>query len=498
MLTSAQDLGSAKSFASSLTHNFAGVSQQVEVGSYAAKRCASFLKKLAAAQEEYARSIQKLLAHEQAKFPKLSHDGMKGSTKTWAHLQDLFSRLAKSHLAESIEISQSVAAPLMDFHLSQEERRKEILVEERKSSLEMSKAREEVTKSLSQTLKLLEEARKLQTEAAAAEKAKAAAAASGGSGVGFFKTLSMKVGKKPEALIKDAAKAAGLYQTSILNANRRQARYCDVELPKLFNDMQLLEKRRMDTVRSRLGKFHASACSFVQERAGTMELIRATVEQIDPAADIATFIQDQLYEHGLPIPPRAFTYDLPCSVGDIEAGRLEGNPNSIFRSTLQHCMDLQKISSDQSAARLDLPRIVPTLISRIKELGGYTELGIFRISVGKDDLDALRKQIDTDGNYNLSNVKNAHICAALLKEWVRLLAEPLIPTETSYAAAIEAAKSIPAAAGAAGARDGVNTEAILKLFDNLPPLNQKVLRALSMMVRDLSTPANSEISKMSV
>jgi len=41
------------------------VAAQVEIGSYAAKRAASFLKKLALAQEEYSRQINKLVAHEQ-------------------------------------------------------------------------------------------------------------------------------------------------------------------------------------------------------------------------------------------------------------------------------------------------------------------------------------------------------------------------------------------------------------------------------------------------
>jgi len=210
--------------------------------------------------------------------------------------------------------------------------------------------------------------------------------------------------------------------------------------------------------------------------------------------DLETFIQDQLYEHGPPIVPRPFSYDLPCTPADIDAGRLEGNPLSIFRSTLQHCMELQRASSDPAAARLDIPRILPALMGRIKELGGYTELGIFRISVGKEDLDALRKQIDVDANYDLSNVRNAHICAALLKEWVRLLAEPLIPTEPFYAQAVEAVRS----ASSSGATSGPPADAILRVFDGLPAINQRVLKALGTMVRDLSRPENSDASKMTL
>lgn len=175
------------------------------------------------------------------------------------------------------------------------------------------------------------------------------------------------------------------------------------------------------------------------------------------------------------------------SPADIDAGRLEGNPNSVFRTTLQHVMELQKNCNDATAKSMDIPRLIPALITRIKELKGFTELGIFRISVGKDDLDNLRKQIDSDFNYNFTNIRNAHICAAMLKEWLRSLNEPIIPTEPFYAQAIESVK---------GANN--NVAAIGKLFENLPSLNQKILKELALMVREISDPRSVELSKMSV
>jgi hypothetical protein len=484
-LTAAQDLGSAKSFASSLTHNFLGVSAQVEIGSYAAKRCASFLKKMALAQEEYSRNISKLLLHEQTKLAKLSGDHMGVANKTWLAIQEIYARVAKNHLAEAAEVSLQVVAPLVEFHVAQEERRKEILQEERKISLEMAKAREEVSKGLVACTRLLDEAKKLQAEANEDRKTQAS-----GEKTGFFKSLSMKVGRKPETVLKEAGKAASTYQTSILTANKRQARYLEQDLPKLFGDMQSLEKRRLDTTKQRLLKFHSTAASFAAERAAMMDELKKAVDLNNSTQDIKEFIEEMLYEHGPSHSVRQFSYELPCTPNDIESGRLEGSPNSIFRATLEHCMELQRASTDAAASRMDIPRILPTLITRIRELGGYTELGIFRISVGKDDLDALRKQIDIDGNYNVANVKNAHICAALLKEWLRLLAEPLIPTEVFYQQAIDSVK------GSSGA--SFNPALIMKLYDNLPVLNQKILRELSLMVRDISEPTNAEKSKMNV
>lgn len=499
MLTSAQDLGAMKSFSTSLTHNFSGVAAQVEVGAYATKRAASFLKKFAAAQDEYARTVGKLLAHEHVKLSKLQGDGMKVANKTWAAFLELMGRYTKSCAAESAEIVSQAAGPLGDTFLMLEEKRKEILQEERKCSLEMVRAREEVSKTLSHTVKLLDEAKL----AVAHEKGAKSGTMGGGAG-GFFKQLAAAVGKKPQELIKDATKSSQLYTAAIAQANKRQSRYIEQDMPKLFCDLQLLEKRRLDSVKARLTKFHASTAKFALERASILEVVRTTVELMNSRADIATFIQDQLYEHGTPIPRPPFAYDLPCTPADIEAGRLEGNPNSVFRSTLQHCMNLLP----ENSKHLDVPLILPTLINRIRELNGFTELGIFRISVSKEELDATRQQIDA-GNYNVCNVHNAHVCAALLKDWIRLLAEPVIPSTPFYQQAIDAVagakqpSSLSDPVAAASSTFVTLTPAqqaagVAKVFSALPALNQRVLKQIALMAREISEPKNAEISKMTV
>lgn len=457
----------------------------MEWGSYASKRAASFLRKLGQAQQEFAHSISKLLSHEQSKLGKLSSDHMKLANKTWSELQNLFARIAKSHLEEASELSLQVVAPLMEFHDAQEVQRKELLAEERKVSLEMVRAREEVSKGLAQCNKLLEEARKLQAEAAQSAKA-----AESGQKTGFFRSLTMKVGKKPEDARLEALKAAQNYAAAVTMANKKQNRYVESELPKLFDAMQQLEEKRLDTTRTRLLRFQSLASRYAAERAQVMAEIRAALEADTTAQDIQGFIEDVLYEHGPPVAPRPFQYELACSVADLEAGRLEGsNPNSLFRATLAECMERQ--ADRPEAAGLDVPWLLPALIGRIQELGGYAEQGIFRISVAKEELDLLRTQLDEEGRHDLSHVTNPHVCAALLKDWLRLLTDPLIPTEQFYAQAIAAAK---------GSSSGPSFDRapFQSLFRSLPALNQRVLQHLSGMVRAISEPANAETNKMTV
>ncbi len=71
--------------------------------------------------------------------------------------------------------------------------------------------------------------------------------------------------------------------------------------------------------------------------------LRRAVDLMQPDTDIAGFIEDYVYANGAPNPSPAYMYQLSATPKEIESGMLEGNPNSVFRSTLQHVMELQKV-----------------------------------------------------------------------------------------------------------------------------------------------------------
>eukprot|EP00466_Bigelowiella_natans_P020574 jgi/Bigna1/61642/fgenesh1_kg.24_\ len=119
------------------------------------------------------------------------------------------------------------------------------------------------------------------------------------------------------------------------------------------------------------------------------------------------------------------------------------------------------------------------MIEAIRKLGGFTVEGIFRLSAKKDDLVRLRKQFD-QGIYAVKET-SPHVPAGLLKQWLRELAEPLIPTE-KYAEAIEIARSKP------------ELQDVQNFVEKLPGINLNVLKHISSMAKEIA--AQSAVNKM--
>jgi hypothetical protein len=157
---------------------------------------------------------------------------------------------------------------------------------------------------------------------------------------------------------------------------------------------------------------------------------------------------------------------------------VEANPNSIFGVTIDRCMTIQASSHPE----LKVPRIVTTMIDAVRTRGGYGVEGIFRISAVKDDLDGLKKQIDS-GDYDIKT-PSPHIPAGMLKQWMRELAEPLIPTSL-YNDAITAA------------RNGSGDDA-MKVVKQVAPTTRAILDMLAAMSSEISNDTNKPTSRMGI
>ncbi|KAJ2662653.1 hypothetical protein IWW48_001711 [Coemansia sp. RSA 1200] len=99
---------------------------------------------------------------------------------------------------------------------------------------------------------------------------------------------------------------------------------------------------------------------------------------------------------------------------------------------------LDDIAADSAlvASQTGLPRIVEQLVSLIVSLGGLSTEGLFRIPGDADAVALARLRIEA-GSADFAAIDDPNVPASLLKEWMRDLADPLVP-ESYYARCVAA------------------------------------------------------------
>eukprot|EP00479_Gromia_sphaerica_P006430 TRINITY_DN1822_c0_g2_i1.p1 TRINITY_DN1822_c0_g2~~TRINITY_DN1822_c0_g2_i1.p1 ORF type:complete len:290 (+),score=36.24 TRINITY_DN1822_c0_g2_i1:295-1164(+) len=144
-----------------------------------------------------------------------------------------------------------------------------------------------------------------------------------------------------------------------------------------------------------------------------------------------------------------------------------------FESTLDGLMQLPENRNR------DVPLLLEELIHAIRTTEGMSSQGIFRIPAGHDNLKRYKTQISS-GDYSVPKNLSCDIPAALLKEFIRTLAEPLIP-----------ATLVQACHGLKSVDHSAKLGAILA---QIPEVNRNVYFCLMRFLREVAT--NSETNSM--
>mmetsp|Transcript_4607 Transcript_4607/g.8985 ORF Transcript_4607/g.8985 Transcript_4607/m.8985 type:complete len:649 (-) Transcript_4607:439-2385(-) len=469
-----------------ILHKVGAISRQVEGGLYLIKRVASVVHRIAAAEQQHVMACKKVLDQEKQKLKDKMMDEMTRCVDAW----DSTERYLRGNMDKQEELAknmeQKISNPMMQFYTDAELKRKAILKDEKKYGVEMNRAKVGVQKNLRNCQKLIKSC--LLAKAEQEEKKK------GGSigkkkkfGAGMLKWAKNMMRGSLSELQNQAATAAKNYAASIEFANERQHQYYDKELPLICKQFEMLERSRINALHKYLHMLNEISRAHAEPVMKFIEDHKRLLSEMSPDKDITDFTAHTIRMYG-PVPPmEPYTYQLPCTQKDIKAGRFQGNPNSFFYATLEHCMDMQKGKYD-----LDVPIIVVNLIKAIQDLGGMTVEGIFRLSAKKEDLVRLRAQFDK-GDVEVRET-SPHVPAGLLKQWLRELAEPLIPTEL-YEEAIKIAKSIKD-------EDPKLTKSVIDGFvTQLPALNQKVLEhicTLAGKIADLSSVNKMTYSNLAI
>ncbi|CAD5206655.1 unnamed protein product [Bursaphelenchus okinawaensis] len=194
----------------------------------------------------------------------------------------------------------------------------------------------------------------------------------------------------------------------------------------------------------------------------------------DPLLDPPEFVCSKYAKHcfkRIQLPINFFK----VSLESIQTARYNIFYPSMFGTTLEELMDYQK----DKCPNLDIPWIEDVLISMIYELGGERTEGIFRITA---DPDCMHQGIVQLNVWVKPAIRDAHIPAALLKQWLRQLPAPLVPDEM-YDKCLSAST------------DADKATALVK---SLPHINQKVLVALLTMLQRLIDDETVKSTKMDV
>lgn len=484
-------------FATQLPHQFDLVSTQVETGMRVLKRMRSFFQKYRKIQETFALELQKAASYERAKLEAIKDPDQMSSC--WQACIGVFDTI-EEFSAATLDIAGdsaflTVVQPLDQFHNIG-------LTHGKENRDEMNRIKDSLSQ-VQQSIEKSREACQKQLNALAFVKAQQLGKLSGNKGDGGKRksVLSKAFTKKDPTKIVEkkrekAYQACSQYQSTLSHANHHNQQVRSKEIPHVLTEMQSLEEMRLQSLNKALFQF----CALNEQLSSRYSTITSSLKErvgiFDSPKDLKTFVDRAVRLHGPPAPPRPFEYDMTMSPDDLkpENYNLDLTRHTLFHSTLDGVMQFQKLRCPSISC--DLPVIVPALTKAIIDKGGLKEQGIFRVAPASQDITtAIRKlesgSIAVDGD-------NPHVPAALLKTWLRDLAEPLFPFslyEKCISVGAEADKYLPATASKATGLQSLQPK-FQEVCSSLDPLNRRVLCYLLEFLQKVILPENVGANKM--
>jgi len=233
-----------------------------------------------------------------------------------------------------------------------------------------------------------------------------------------------------------------------------------------------MEYLRVDGMLSVFRKLSAQQARNVEQEMGIKLDLQQSIEQYTASMDaksvISEFVQLSTQTHGVAQPPPLLEATL-----DIE-----------YRDMFHSIEDAMSITLEINP-HVKIPLIVPLLCGRIRDLNGFRTEGIFRKSPNKTEMMRMKKRLQAK-NFMLNDCNDVHIFAALLKEWLRGMADLMIP-KRYYDYCVSMAKE-----------NKLNSQQFEVFFSQLPGANRECLKYLIKFLRELLKAENQKYSKMNL
>lgn len=470
------------------------------------KRVRAFMQRFSSLQERYASELQKITSVERNKLIAMPRpDQMSSCYTAWLGFFENMDKLSAANATFSQELKEITVEQLERWYTIGGQMVKDQKLEQERVQAAMLKVNVAVAKEREQATQALQ---KLASKRSDADTPGSSGGGGGGSGAsgahhnsgkeraekfmkGLFESASSGNPQKAFEKSREAAmRACESYTTALQSANASHHRYHTEELPGMLTQMQSLEEMRLHSLNSALRDFSRLQKSFTSSMSSISGVVEELAARMDANQDIYGFVASVVMAHGPALPPVPFTYDLPLSLAELQNLRFDEPPSSLFYSTVDGVMKHQKsmenaVGTTASSvvngggtagtpsmrhASLELPLIVPTLLRSIYENDGMHSEGIFRLSVGSEELTRIRRQLES-GDFGLKE-GNPHVAACLLKSWFRDLLSPVFPWSV-YERCIQVGQVEPWDSDNPGCAIQVKT-----IMQDLPPLHEKIVALL--------------------
>lgn len=454
------------------------VLSQVEKGMESLNRAVEVVKTIATSYLKCSKNVSNIA---QKALMDLNRHNADGSTKdgmeSWADAFDnLYCKVleySKAQEFQATELFEKILNPLQTFRDEQVKKHKEVIKKEKdvyKNLESIHKKRQtenSVCEKLIKQLQDIHQQEKDNVNLSSSPLTKSSALLRGNS-----RTKAVRYKEK-------AYRQCRHYQKTIKKTNQVESLYYGTQLPLVMKDLEKLEADRLYQMQQSMTNLVGIQKCYHEGTTLVLEEIDKKFSTVNPQRDIEAYVNKILTYRGHWDLPPPNEYDLSCFPEDIKNGRFYRSPNSVFGSSLSHIMKMQENHQKYSSC----PVVFHKLMEGLEKSGSYDAEGVFRISVPSDDVKTLSDNID-NGNYP-NEWPSAHHPAALLKAWLRLLSEPLIPSALYPDACILAQNK------------GMDSQdAYIHLFQKLDKVNQNILLLLTEMI--IRIESNSEVTKMNM
>jgi hypothetical protein len=459
--------------------------RQTNAGLYWIKRTSKLLHKVSELEAMFAKELTKIIEHEIGKF-----DGSSSPSAKYELDEDE----KKDKMPHSWEVTQKVHSCLKDI-ANQHQQHSKTLLNCAKPMLKFFNLHQEsITKDLGKVEngikgifdskeKVMKQKAKLFSSYESCQKKNAKSRSPGK--VSNSPTLkNMKVvnslpndnNSSTAAVIDEKTQNLSEdYIAAVDEVNRIQSDFFNRDVSELQDHFEFVEKSRIELIQAQIGIFTDSYRNFSGKISENMRELEKNVGTLNPQAELLAYCQT--VDRSGQLLFQKVEYELPWSK-EKHKGKSSSKTDGILSYSLQNLMSIEKATNPDAK----VPQLFTALLDGIRYHNGFKTEGLFRISPGVTDLDALRNDINA-GIYNI-DVLDAHVPAAMLKEWLRELPDPLIPREL-YEGCINIARC-----------ETQNIESYIEIIAKTDEANRNVIIELIEFIKEMAKPEHEEHTKM--